>query len=54
MLEAMVDPNPFWGEITNMGVVERQIGMEWPLDDGGGSIELKGLNLALRQANRRP
>lgn len=54
MREKWTDANPFWGESTNLGVVESKVPRAYEDRDGKRVLETEELVLALRQQGKRP
>ncbi|KIO16437.1 hypothetical protein M407DRAFT_33916 [Tulasnella calospora MUT 4182] len=52
--EKSTDANPFWGEITNMGVIDSKVPRRYDDQEGKCVLEVGELVLALRQQNKRP
>ncbi|KAG9033262.1 hypothetical protein FS837_002519 [Tulasnella sp. UAMH 9824] len=54
MRETWTDANPFWGEITNLGVVDSRVPRTYDDQEGNRVLEVGDLVLALRQQSKRP
>ncbi|KIO28676.1 hypothetical protein M407DRAFT_22108 [Tulasnella calospora MUT 4182] len=52
--EKSTDANPFWGEITNMGVIDSKVPRRYDDQEGKCVLEVGELVLALRQQSKRP
>ncbi|KAG8902469.1 hypothetical protein FRC00_006683, partial [Tulasnella sp. 408] len=54
MRERWTDANPFWGEITNLGVIDSKVPRTYDDQEGNRVLEVGELVLALRQRSKRP
>ncbi|KAG8986913.1 hypothetical protein FRB90_003698, partial [Tulasnella sp. 427] len=54
MRETWTDANPFWGEITNLGVIDNKVPRRYDDQEGARLLEVGDLVLALRQRSKRP